>query len=90
MSNFSENEHFLRFNSSHNCWKETKLSAVNIQCIVWKVSLLQPTENTDKIPNPSLSSLFFFFLELTLFSYIPISVSSNILRARYENLKYII
>lgn len=24
-----ENEHFLRFNPPHNCWKETKLSAVN-------------------------------------------------------------
>lgn len=24
-----ENQHFLRFNPPHNCWKETKLSAVN-------------------------------------------------------------
>lgn len=36
-SNGQENEHFLRFNFPHNCWKETKLSAVNIggYCVKW-------------------------------------------------------
>lgn len=28
-SNGCENEHFLRFNFPHNCWKETKLCVVN-------------------------------------------------------------
>lgn len=32
--NGQENEHFLRFNSPHNCWKETKLSAVNTGAFV--------------------------------------------------------
>lgn len=45
-SNGRENEHFLRFNFPHNCWKETKLSVVNIEShcvkrvpchILWRV-----------------------------------------------------
>lgn len=46
-SNGRKNEHFLRFNFPHNCWKETKLSVVNIEShCVKSVPLPHPRETS--------------------------------------------
>ena len=64
-SNGQENEHFLRFNFPHNCWKETKLSAVNIggYCVKW-VHVVPPQGLFFSLCIGH--HLFFFFLTLTL------------------------